>query len=256
MAPWRPLRWRAAAARLWVGRDAYAIWLRTYYKDRDAEFKEWIEIDEANNEEDCAESSWWCLLDDEAMFSFGESSDAYNRVFDIIPELAGPTPGNARVLEGPFVEPLIDEMVKKTRAALREEVIKAVDKEASVHIGDNGVYLQLWSTDSWLLVADKEAFETDQPLVLFLDARGNIVRHTRISIDEIYDLRLSYTIGHLESHKFWNSYGPADDGTGPSSILGKKYEMNGEIGRTLYGVEDLVSNTLTLRAKTSDENKY
>jgi hypothetical protein len=224
-----------------VGRDEYAIWLRTYYQDTDAEFKEWIETDEAENERDDAESGWWCLLDDEAIFAFGEGLDAYNRVLDMIPELAGPSRSDVRVLEGPLVEPSSDEMVKETRAALREDVTAAVDKEATVHNGDNGVFLQLLSTDSWLLVADKEAFETDQLLVLFLDARGNIVRHARIWVDEIYDLRVSYTIGHLESHRLWDENSFAEAGAVPFSSLGDKYKINGEIGRTLYGVEDLVS---------------
>ena len=69
------------------------------------------------------------------------------------------------------------------------------------------------------------------------------MRHRRISVSEIYDLRISYMIGHLDSHKFWDPYSTAEDGIGPFSSLGKKYEMNGEVGRTLYGVEDLVSNT-------------
>jgi hypothetical protein len=232
------LRWRAAAAQLWVGREDYAIWLRTYYGNTNAKFIEWIKTDQEMDEAGDVNSSWWSHLDDEEVFSFGDGPEAWKKVLEILPELAGPKQGNVRILEGPMAHPAINEMVRESRSALRDDVENAVDKDGYVQIGENGVALQLLATDSWLLVADKEAFENDTPLVLFLDARGNVVRQARIAVDEIDELRTSFKFGHLDSHKFWTTH--AWEGTGPFSTLGEKYEPNGEIGRSLYGVEDLL----------------
>lgn len=82
------------------------------------------------------------------------------------------------------------------------------------------------AVDTHLLVADEEAFETDKLLVVFLDARGNVVRKGRVEVEEFVNIRIDRYDTRVHEQKYWLGW-----------ELGEKYCFDGEIGREMYGIE-------------------
>jgi hypothetical protein len=261
LAPWRSLGCRAAAIRMWYSRRDYAILLRTYYGDNNSKWNDWLEMQRHYSGVD-DESDWWRVLDDRSLFDFGDNPDAWRQIFDILPELAGPEQGNSRVIMGPLAYPYDGyvEWVRENQQKLRDELqrkISSLEERGQLDMdlpsfveghGTYGVELQLIATDSWLLVADKEAFESDRPLVVFLDRKGNTVRFSRIDIDDIDDivnhLTIAFPMGRLGTNQLWDEN--RSEGEAPPSTLGEKYRVTGEMGRSLYDVDDLLNDRNTI----------
>ncbi|KAK8050309.1 hypothetical protein PG994_012039 [Apiospora phragmitis] len=242
LAPWRPLRWREAALHLWRDRDDEEIWLRTQYgPDSDEKFQRLREADEDCDpafEEDCRS---WTVLDDKALFA-----DDWSAALDILPELVGPTAGwdahNHRHLGRPDeLEPLRRELRDSVASALRLEgqgndaaQLKTDDVEAG-----GGMALQAHVVATFLFVADAETFVTEQLRLLFLDARGNIVRETRVPFEQTWEMRDGWNAGKFRDSNFWLDRDRSELGVqnDPGSILGEKYKISGEIGRVLYQLD-------------------
>ncbi|KAI1379912.1 hypothetical protein F4677DRAFT_442106 [Hypoxylon crocopeplum] len=135
--------------------DDEVILLRTHYGDGDDKLAEWCEIDQDLDpafEEDLAP---FLILNDPQIFDFGGN---WKRDF------------------------------LSTRQQLRENVIRAENKEEEVEAGV-GMELQVMAVEAYLIVADREAFETDQLRILYLDASGNIVRHSRLAPEDVWIAR-------------------------------------------------------------------
>ncbi|ETS88168.1 hypothetical protein PFICI_01996 [Pestalotiopsis fici W106-1] len=230
LSPWRPLRWRDAALHLWRNRNDEEVWLRTHYdEDSDAKFSEWRETDEDYDpafEEDCRE---WTILDDPDLFNRDWST-----VFEVLPELLGPVydydPYSNRHLGRP-------DKLQELRENLRNSADHLTPDE--VEAGRAGQDLQSNVVASFLIVADLEAFETDKLRLLFLDARGNIVRESRLPCTETWEMRDAWNARKFRDSNFWNDrhrsnpYANRD----PGSELGEKYTISGEIGRVLYALD-------------------
>ncbi|KAI1454924.1 hypothetical protein F4805DRAFT_437964 [Annulohypoxylon moriforme] len=230
LAPWRPLRWRQAALTIWKRRDDEAIWLRTYYRDGDDQFTEWREIDEDYDPAFDEGSAFWTKLDDPDMFNFGEN---WERFFDILPELAGPQQVYSRVFGSGYGSNYLD----SKRQKLRDAVARVEDKVEEVEDGLIGTSLQVIAVETYLLLADAKAFETRKLRVLFLDAWGNIVRHSRIEPEDIFELRSRWGAAKYRDGEYWLDKKERGE---PGGVLGDKYRARGEMGRSLYGVEDLL----------------
>ncbi|KAH8696520.1 hypothetical protein BGW36DRAFT_360347 [Talaromyces proteolyticus] len=220
------------------------IWLRTYYaedaeeKARDsAKLAAWFEssVEGNPNIDPSIDGTMisWRLLDDELIFNFGTD---WERVFEIIPELIGPKSGLSRRF-------LSDEDSVGKR--FREEVFRELRENVALSTGlqeklitiegsDNIV--QYCSVHSYLLVADETTFTTDELLILFLDLKGHYVRQSRIKVpdDDIFMLGDMINSGKIRDARYWTDDFP------PGSSLNPKYRALGEIGRELYGVEDLL----------------
>lgn len=234
LAPWRPPYVRQAALFIWKNHDDEAFRLRTHYGDGDDKFTQWREIDEDMDprfEEDLVPL---LFFDDPQVFNFGEN---WERIFDILPELAGPEQGYTRAIaEGRLYEDFLALQQKALQQKLRENVIRAEDKEEEIECGV-GQDLQFMAVEAYLIVADREAFETDQLRILYLDARGNIVRHSRLPPEEVAIAREKWNAGKFRDSEWWIEERWSSK---PGSIIGEKYKARGEIGRVLYGVEDLL----------------
>jgi hypothetical protein len=249
LAPWRPLRWRSAAWEIWNqmrGPDWHAygfnIWLRTHYaageeeKAQDgAKLVGWFEesVDDNPNGEDPDEIIAWSILDDESVFNFG---DDWERVFEVIPELAGPRAGFSRRF---VIEEYNERIIKRSGETLREQVASLPslqDRIAAVESSDN--YAQVHSVDSYIFVADERTFTADELLILFLDKMGNHIRQSRIPLP---CHELSYFGGALDRIRLDTAIHWTEDYP-PGSTLSTKYRAFGEIGRELYGVDDLLSS--------------
>ena len=168
LRPWRPMRWRDAAFQIWTHRFDEAIWLRTHYGDgSDAKFAEWRDIDENFDPDYDEEVILWTMLDDAAVFNFG---DEWWRVFDVLPELAGPLQKHTRGL--PYIDrdkmqSLCEEQsrhVERPLSSLARGEHERLDDAAAVleaEYGKLGERLQAEAVETFLLVADAGAWETD-----------------------------------------------------------------------------------------------
>ncbi|KAI1104574.1 hypothetical protein F4804DRAFT_181948 [Jackrogersella minutella] len=243
LAPWRPIRWREAALHLWRDRDDEEVWLRTCYREgSDKAFREFRETDEDYDpafEEDCRT---WTVLDDQALFD-GDWSAA----LDILPELAGPAPNYDPYAHRHLGDP---GELETLRQKLRESVASALRLEGegntaeqlkvdAVEAGDAGMELQVNAVASFLFVADCKAVETEKLRLLYLDARGIIVRETRVPCTETWQMRDAWVGKKFRDSPLWNDRDRSEWGVSndPGSVLGEKYKLEGDIGRLLYNLD-------------------
>jgi hypothetical protein len=231
LEPWRPSRWRQAASNIWKHRFDEDIWLRTYYgDDSDAAFKGWREIHEDYDPAFEEDTVSWCVLDDPEVFNLG---DKWDEVFDILPELAGPTQGYKRGRG--FLK---SDEVQKLRATIQA----AEDKESEAESGA-GRELQVNVVQTFLIVADQVAWNTGRLRLLYLDPQGNIVRQSKMRPEEVWQTCYQWIGKKFRDNNFWidefelNTW---DESTWhrnyPGATLGDKYRAHGSLGRVLYGL--------------------
>ncbi|GAP93033.2 hypothetical protein SAMD00023353_10200170 [Rosellinia necatrix] len=240
LAPWRPLRWREAALRLWRDRDDEEVWLRTHYGGgSDDSFAGFREVDEDSDPAFAEDCRAWTVLDDRALFD-GDWSAA----LDVLPELVGPTSGYEAHSQRHTGDP---ERLEALRGGLRESVASALRLEGqgnsagqleidAVEASPAGLRLQASVVASFLFVADAEAFETAKLRLLFLDARGNIVRQSRVPSTDTWEMRDGWNARKFQDGNFWmdrdrSEWHVAND---PGSVLGERYRLSGDIGSRLY----------------------
>ncbi|KAI1126425.1 hypothetical protein F5Y10DRAFT_293813 [Nemania abortiva] len=225
-------------------RDRYdeEIWLRTHYGEGSdrvfAEMRATCEDNDPAFEEDCRT---WTVLDDQALFD-GDWSAALH----ILPELAGPTSGYDAYSHRHLGDPV---ELGTLRGKLRESVASALRLEGQgndakklktddTEAGPVGMRLQASVVASFLFIADAEAFETGKLRLLFLDARGNIVREWRVPYTDTWEMRDGWNARKFLDSNFWMDrdrsewHVPND----PGSVLGEKYGYSGEIGQELYQI--------------------
>jgi hypothetical protein len=115
-------------------------------------------------------------------------------------------------------------------------------EEAAVLEAEYGVHgqeLQEAAVATFLLVADARAFETDCLRVLFLDAKGNVVRHTTTDVSDAWEMRGYWVNFRFNESPWWMYEHDLVSGlrTEGGAELGEKYRARGELGRALYGLE-------------------
>jgi hypothetical protein len=228
-----------------------AIWLRTYYGEgSDEKFAAWRAMDEDYDPNFEEEHRAWTVLDDRERFDFG---DEWWRVFDMLPELAGP---NEKYSRRPWWGN--EERVRELREGLRRDVEERrrvasagdggvlpseVEAEAAAVLeaeyGVHGQALQEAAVSTFLLVADAQAWETDCLRVLFLDAKGNVVRHSTTDVSDAWETRCYWVNFRFNESSWWVFAhdllsGRREEG---GAELGEKYRARGEVGRSLYGLE-------------------
>lgn len=226
LEPWRPLRWRHAALRIWKDRFDEDIWLRTHYgDDSDTAFEEWREISKDYDPAFEEDTVSWCVLDDAGLFNLGSR---WEEVFDVLPELAGPVQGYERGITFGFDE---DQQ-------LRALIQVAEDKELEAEAGA-GMQLQVKAVTTFLVVADREAWDTGRLRLLYLDSQGHIVRHSRIRPEDLFETRHEWIGKKFRDGNWWlDEY---DETSGlrhdPGGTLGDKYRAHGSLGRVIYGLK-------------------
>ena len=209
LTPWRPLQLRKVACFLQMNYSHENIILRTYYggsAEDDAKLQDWLDIDSESDVFFSEEALWWRMLNDKDLFDFGSE---WERVFDILPELAG------RQGYGRHVD-------RELPANYLEEALEDEEPEDQIRYNafiQGGLFP--------LLVADKQAFEKDQLRVLYLDAHGNIIMSSNIAPDEMALLKEDASRGIGRGSKWWE-FGE----------VGPKYKADGEIGQLLYPVQN------------------
>ncbi|KAH6889841.1 hypothetical protein B0T10DRAFT_606336 [Thelonectria olida] len=199
LEPWRPTKLRQIAAQLLDYWDPDQVILRTDYAhpNGDEKMEDWIELQELEDVYFDEESLWWRILDDQALFNFGE---AWDKVLDLLPELVG------RFGEG------------KLKRGL-ERHGKLDDDEKT----EDRIQWASYCGPAPILIADAESFDTDSLRVIFPDTYGNTIRHSRIEPADIGMLKLMPERGQTVDSTWW-----------ANAEIGEKYKAGGEMALKLY----------------------
>ncbi|CAI7571762.1 unnamed protein product [Penicillium manginii] len=201
----------------------------------DTQMEEWIETEIFGEEVD------WALLDNEEMFNFGPGPDSWSRLYDILPELAGPLllqPQDAsdgeRIIKR-VPEPS-DDILKNIYPLFKRDlaIAKEEDPELWLHDRDSviestGMPLQKVSTSTYIIIADKEAFRTSRLLVLYLDGFRRIIRQGRID-EELDDI--GSIVGLWMETNDLLEY----------ATLSERYRVDGDLGRKLYQLDEVLAD--------------
>lgn len=241
LEPWRSERWRQVALKIWIERDDEAVTLRTHYDEQsDARFAAWrAHNDDMDPNYDESADQWW-ILNDPDLFNFG---DEWWRVFDVLPELV-----RGRRTGGP---PFECEYINELRGKLQEDIERRLESsyggDASrrdyvamleAEYGEHGQELQDKAVSSYLFIADASAFETDYLRLVFLDRKGNVVRHSASEAEYLWDFPIRwwkfclYELNEWVFHHNPLTGEHQDDG----AELGDDYRASGKMGRLLYGL--------------------
>ncbi|KAL6232340.1 hypothetical protein BDW75DRAFT_22212 [Aspergillus navahoensis] len=222
LQPWRSDRLRITAWKLWKqgADDDQPVLLRTYYNaDDDDRVKGWATLSEYYQE-----VSHWAVLDDPELFDFEGQGVEWQQVFHILPELSKIGERYSRRINSQWIGPFLTDFkdgldtVKQQLPTWRRNFDLLVTENPAT-----GSLLYFVSTTQ-VLIADKETFETDKLLLVFLDAKQNITMQGRIEITEERFDQLSIDWG-LRKHPD----DVCDEGT-----IGEGYLVNGEAGKQLY----------------------
>lgn len=191
------------------------LFLRTYYaggEADDAKLREWLEADEPEGLDLAPADLWWMVLDDEGLFGHLDGGgDDWLGVYETLPELAAPRRVRA------FTEDDVEYARTWTPdPALPEWEVYEEDYEEAVQQA-------ACRSVTWLIVIDKEAFETDEVGFIFRDKKGNIVRESSVRFDQLYgDWILWMVRGNPRATYSWGG-----------SVPRKKYKSKGRIMREL-----------------------
>ncbi|GAB1191077.1 hypothetical protein APSETT444_000246 [Aspergillus pseudonomiae] len=214
LRPWRPADLRRRAWHIYTNVTEEPIFLRTHYNPEDDEKMEhWACVSE-----EFADQAWWACLDNVQLYNFGSD---WQRVYEILPEIAGPSTGGSVSLE---TLSSIRSSFKKWLSEAKQIEPEFWKKDPHRFIESKAAGLLRAVTSRYFLLADKEAFETDGRLrLVYLDNQRNIVRETRVDADE-------QTITDVIMAWFELTDPPElEDG-----ITGDRYRVTGDLGRELY----------------------
>ncbi|KAE8377568.1 hypothetical protein BDV26DRAFT_208091 [Aspergillus bertholletiae] len=172
--------------------------------------------------EEFGNHAWWACLNNNQLYNFGSD---WQRVYEILPEIAGPLTEGALSLETlPERRSDFKAWLRKAKQSeperWREDPHRFIEREAS--------WLRRGVTTRYMLLADQEAFETGRLRLIYVDNQGNIVQETRVDADEqtITDVIMAWfeLTEPLELEQ--------------EGITGDRYRITGDLGRELYQLTD------------------
>lgn len=231
----------------WYAMDPYPdnlcpYLLRTYYSaSKDQRAKDNAQMEEWIDTETFGEEAEWAVLDSEDLFNFGPAPDSWRRIYDILPELAGPLliqpfcSSDGELLVKRVSEPSDDIFKNMYRYFKRDLAIaKADDPAAWLHernsvIESTATPLQKVATSTYMFVADEEAFRTGRLLVLYLDGFRRVIREGRVDgeLDDIGSI-----IGTWMETNDLLEY----------ATLSERYRVDGDLGRKLYQLDEVLAD--------------
>lgn len=220
LRPWRSDDMRRRAWQIWCGANNQApVMLRTHYNnllEANAKMIEFTEVSEFY-----AMGAKWSVLNDANLFNFGAD---WKQVFNILPEIAGCKSDYQRTPD----PDMLDKDFPELRAALEEAKQEHPDwkQDWKLLLEGNLVARALLFTASisWIWIVDKEAFETEQLLVVYLDSNQIVTVQGRMEFDQGYldELLLNWYEGAPP--------GPVID----EGSVGEKYLLDTESGRNFF----------------------
>ncbi|THC98090.1 hypothetical protein EYZ11_002442 [Aspergillus tanneri] len=218
LRPWRSDEYLRIIASQMFEEDNIPVLLRTYYNpEDDGKINKWTADQNLFERNDT-----WTRLDDPEFFNFGPD---WRRIYDILPEVAGPMnhPLRRSVAEEHIKS--FQEQFKNFLSSWKQKHPEEWSTDPEKFIENCALRLQTIFVKSMLLIADQEAFQTGNAWLLFLDGQRNIIREGRVNLNKkgIDDIAMDY------------------DQTSeiPEELnVGEKYRLNGEIGKDLYRLTD------------------
>ncbi|KAK3897826.1 hypothetical protein C8A05DRAFT_38591 [Staphylotrichum tortipilum] len=211
LEPWRPQKLRRIAhEHANSGPSCQFYFLRTYYGDppkyHDAALAEFLdELEDCMSADLSPEDWWYVVLDDAEFFSVGEEEDWERKVYDVFPELAAPRA--KKLLTDTNVYYIRDMLEWLTPdGTVEEEDLAEAVRSVIRHDGHR------------LVLMDREAFQTGRFGLVFRDAKGNVVRRVRATVEDLGDVNISDFRGALTEQWFWLD-----------AEVGSKYRVGGEI---------------------------
>jgi hypothetical protein len=156
---------------------------------------------------------------------------SWDRILLLLPELASRPDGpenTSRTVD------LDDEPIREFRQRLRAGVVARVPEDRFEYIpwSPEAKTLQGMVCVRSVVVVDSYAFATGRLCLLLLDAAGRVVRWVRIAAEDV-----SYPLVDKLQGKCADSYWLQEQ---EECGAGEVYGLEGEAGRILYGVEDLL----------------
>ncbi|KAJ0415248.1 hypothetical protein BJY00DRAFT_318009 [Aspergillus carlsbadensis] len=223
LRPWRSEMMRVRAWKLWKegADDDQPVLLRTYYDpDYDQRVKNWANIGEYWKEQ-----AYWSFLDDAQLFDFEGRNVDWRRVFLVLPELSKLDTRYSRVRNMDlYPEFRLD--FKDGLDDVKRGYATRWRKDRNLLLTENygAISLLYFVSTTQMLIADREAFETDKFLLIFLDARQNVTMQCRI---ESTEERLDCLATEWALRK-----DPME--LGDEVTIGPGYRVDGEQGKELY----------------------
>jgi hypothetical protein len=166
----------------------------------------------------------WSVLNDANLFNLGD----WKQVFYILPEIAGCKRDYERTIDPERP----DRKFAGLEAALDEAKSEHPDWKQDWNLLLEGNFvargLLFTATISWIWIVDKEAFETEQLLVVYFDRNQNVTVQGRMEFDQ----------GYLDELTL-NWY----DGAPPGTVIekgsvGDTYRLVTESGRRFFRLTD------------------
>ncbi|KAL4923138.1 uncharacterized protein BDV17DRAFT_297270 [Aspergillus undulatus] len=227
LRPWRSDDMRRRAWQIWCGANSEApVMLRTHYGG--------ISDPAEGSNDDSRHGD-----DDATTVEFTECSELYAMgadwsvltmptFFYILPEIAGCKRDYERTID----PERLDRKFAGLEAALDEAKSEHPDwkQDWNLLLEDNFVArgLLFTATISWIWIVDKEAFETEQLLVVYFDRNQNVTVQGRMEIDQ----------GYLDELTL-NWYEGAPPGTViEEGSVGDTYRLDTESGRRFFRLTD------------------
>ena len=133
--------------------------------------------------------------------------------------------------------------MKELRQKLRHELITETGSEEEkvecLESSLNSMEIQLEAVETLLFVADAEAFATGHLRLLVLDGQGDIVRHSRVAVEDAW-IAANYWVAKKFRDSYWWRDKREDLGYAKARLgseLGEKYKTDGEVGLFLRGTD-------------------
>ncbi|QPC73341.1 hypothetical protein HYE68_004093 [Fusarium pseudograminearum] len=217
LVPWRSQKLRRIAEEYDPRNPLFdtLVVLRTHYGgDSDERFIRWIgdacdAFDDMDPDGDLfgpPHERWWRVLDDASLFDM--ASHEWQNVYTILPELA------TSALRRDFNDQDVQEA--------KELVSYIRDSRAPEEDDYEDAICEIAKVGFWLIVVDKEAFEDEELLLVFMDKKGNVVRQTAIAPEDLPHLPHYILRGSITESGFWRD-----------AEVGKKYKTRGQIMRAV-----------------------
>ncbi|KAJ5936899.1 hypothetical protein N7466_003349 [Penicillium verhagenii] len=238
LRPYRSDNLRKLANLIWSNRHGFPILLRTWYNG------------ENNGGDDVCMRNWmnaglhidafspWAVINDSACFGLIQSHpdhpEDWRRVLALLPEVAGPD--QCLVMKGDFmrfnyIQPWHMDRIRKFKEQL------AFEKSCRPHEWDldrvnfietcaAGVQRAMAAMP--IILCDKEAFRTGNPLLMYIDYYQQVIRQTRITLTEdlLNEVIIDWAM-ELVTPWIWEN-----------SQLGEHYKLNGRMGQILYQLDE------------------
>jgi hypothetical protein len=206
------------------------VWLRTDYSpETDSPHESLLEKVDLFNTLDDEDR----LLDDEELYDFG---DDWREILHVMPELVVCNDASLWQSNQRRLVKAEDELVKAKAYLAGEEVqgapvqlientrrvLPVADLEGSV-LGVLRSIVHRACVVNYVIVEDKEALETQQLLLVFLDARGRVVRWSRVGPEDVEQMGGFWLDGSWDEVNEWTN-----------AEIGEDYQVGGVCGHLLH----------------------